>query len=61
MKQKTVKQIERYLLSHEFDISIGENDFDSLRGVFLDLIGRKPEEPSRHLVYRYGQHPSNVE
>ena len=33
-----------YLLSHEFDIAVDENDFGCLRNVFKAYIGREPNE-----------------
>lgn len=41
---KTENDLEAYLKSHEFDIAIGENDFDELYDVFVKVIGRKPKE-----------------
>lgn len=34
--------IQVYLLSHETDIAIGENDFGELKDVFTYLFGREP-------------------
>lgn len=35
--------LRQYLLSHESDITSGENDFGGLREVFKMVIGRKPK------------------
>ena len=39
-----IEDLERYLLVHECEIAIDENDFGSLFRVFKVLIGRDPEK-----------------
>lgn len=39
------KQLRDYLLDHEQDIACSINDFDDLRQMFVEVIGRAPENP----------------
>ena len=42
-KDGYLEDLERYLLVHECEIAIDENDFGALFRVFKALIGREPE------------------
>ena len=44
LKEETFQTLREFLLSREFDIVIGEEDFGCLKAVFEEIVGRKPKE-----------------
>ncbi len=43
LPERTMAELRGYLFAHESDIAHGINDFDSLRGAFVGMIGREPK------------------
>jgi len=44
---KTLVALKQYLLDHEYDILICENDFGELSDVFFEIVGRYPQNDEK--------------
>ena len=44
---KTLMVLKQYLLDHEYDILIRENDFGKLSDVFNEIVGRYPQNDEK--------------
>ena len=49
---KDFKSLSDYLNNHEYDIAYSLDDFDDLRGLFVEIFEQEPHEDDSQPIYR---------